>query len=903
MWRLILERAAAQPALTLARCLGLTLLVVLITADVLYAGATGTAMLQASLRGDPSAGSLAVTSNPPPAQPMTLGAYQALDAYMRYRTASDLGLPVHGLRVHLETSTVPFYRWGQPVTAASTPLGSLALDYYQGLADQVRVVAGQLPGDEPDPVIARIAVAVSVARALHLHLGQRLALAPDGLHVVPRPLLVSALYSTRAPTSAFWTTNAGDTPDQFVVVGDPYTFIALTGGSLALSPSYFWLFDLDLRSLSLDQAPALLSHLQRFTTEVALQAPHTTLLTSLDTDVSGFLTTYQLVGLLLYVFALPIAVLLLYAMSVVGDLILGCRGDEVTLLRSRGVTRRQVALLALGEGLLLALPAAGLGLLLALALARLIGRASGFLAFGGGLEVPIHADGMAAAVAAGVALAGLIAGLPATWRASGEGTAAAQRHMGRPSRRPLWQRLYLDLVVLLLGLYGYVLLRRQGPVTVADGQAVLIQDPVLALAPAAFIVGCTLVLVRLVPLVSALVLAGWGPAAPVPLVLGARRLIRTPGRPTRLALLLALTLALGSFAAAVAATSSAAAQDTALYATGSTLRVVEYDPRLKRDHLMSLSWHRAIPGIAAMSPLLRFEPDETGDAGATVLGVDPASLGSVAWWRPDFAAQPLSSLLQRLHGPAALVSPNFLAQSGLRQGDHFSLSFPGGAPPMSAVVVGEVRYFPTLDPGVAPFILVNLDTLLRASRSPGPGELWIKTAAAPAVIGGIVARIRTAPRHVFDFTSLDQVSSSGDPLRAGLYGIVSLGFLGALALCILSLLVYAGLALIQRAAELAVVRTLGLSMPGAVGLLVGEQSVLIAWGAGAGVVSAALATLLFVPYLPLAQSVLPPFVAHVSPAALRDFAVLLLGIFTGVILVETWSLRRAGLARTLRLGQ
>src|SRR5215831_20857511 len=100
-----------------------------------------------------------------------------------YRAQSDLALPVRGLRVYLETSTVSVYSGSERSTEGRRPLGSAALRYYEGLAAHVRVVAGVLPhGDDP-PSSASVAVPLAVAATLHLHLGQRLVLAPDGRHV------------------------------------------------------------------------------------------------------------------------------------------------------------------------------------------------------------------------------------------------------------------------------------------------------------------------------------------------------------------------------------------------------------------------------------------------------------------------------------------------------------------------------------------------------------------------------------------------------------------------------------------------------------------------------------------------------------------------------------------------
>ena len=70
----------------------------------------------------------------------------------------------------------------------------------------------------------------------------------------------------------------------------------------------------------------------------------------------------------------------------------------------------------------------------------------------------------------------------------------------------LWQRLFLDAVVLAVSLYGLWVLVRQGRVTSGTGTAAIAQDPVIGIAPLLFAVAITLLLSRI------LVQAGFMPS-------------------------------------------------------------------------------------------------------------------------------------------------------------------------------------------------------------------------------------------------------------------------------------------------------------------------------------------------------------------------------------------------------
>ena len=367
----------------------------------------------------------------------------------------------------------------------------------------------------------------------------------------------------------------------------------------------------------------------------------------------------------------------------------------------------------------------------------LISHASGFLVFGGGLPVQFHMTGQAYLLAAATALLCVIAGLLPALDFARRSLIAYKAERARGSRRPLWQRLYLDLVVLTGALYGLAVLNKQGPVTTGAATATVAQDPLIALAPVLFAVAITLLISRLLPwMAGALVgmLAGISsPAIHVAL----QSVARAPRQPMRLVQLCTMTLTLGIFAATVAGVEARNQLDQQAYEAGAMVRLQEAVNRTQGagkgiPDAMPLADHLQLPGVRAVMPAMRYPSignitnTTSGGASIDVLGIDPHTASQVIWFRADFANLSLNRLLSLIVRPSpdTIVSETFLKATGLRQGDSFDVTLTNERT-ITLRVAGVVGYFPTLNPEAFPFVITNLEYLQRTSHGYGPNEMWL----------------------------------------------------------------------------------------------------------------------------------------------------------------------------------
>lgn len=318
-------------------------------------------------------------------------------------------------------------------------------------------------------------------------------------------------------------------------------------------------------------------------------------------------------------------VLAVYAILLVGGMLVERRRPESTLLRSRGASWPHLALLSLGEALLLAVPAVVVAPFVAQAVVRLMGIV-GPLA-GENVVEPVGTDAatVAAAIAAGVGCVAVltIPSLPGVGSLSGVRAA-----LGRQLDRTLAQRLGLDAILVAVAAVALWQLRSYGSPITTTVPGDLGIDPLLVAAPAIGLLAGALAAIRLVPRLGEIGERMLEGAAGLATTFLARQIGRRPLRSTRITLLLMLAVAMGTFAAAFAATWNDSQAEQAAYQSGGDVRVT-LAPQSGVPQWALKSLYESVPGVVAVAAVGR----DTFDVGRDVrsgqlLAVEPGALAT-----------------------------------------------------------------------------------------------------------------------------------------------------------------------------------------------------------------------------------------------------------------------------------
>jgi putative ABC transport system permease protein len=330
-------------------------------------------------------------------------------------------------------------------------------------------------------------------------------------------------------------------------------------------------------------------------------------------------------------------------------------------------------------------------------------------------------------------------------------------------------------------------------------------------------------------------------------------------------------------------------------------------------NFLPASDHLQLPGVQAVTRVGRYDSALLASGRSTdglLLGVDRVDFPQVAFFRDDFASEPLVALMNRLASDpsALLVDRGTWERFNLNTGDQVELTVRlAERQRLPFIVAGFLEYFPTLYPEDGPFFLANLEYIFESSGGLQPYDVWLRTgpeADSRAIVAGVqslgVAVIRAQDARRI----LGEVFAA--PNRQGMLGLLSVGFLAAAALTVIGFLLYALLSFRERFVQLGVLRALGLSARQMAAALALEQLFLILAGLAAGTLIAVLTASLFIPHLPVtfgSHPGTPPYAVQIAWADLARVylifgATLVLGV--GATL---WSLSRMKIFQAVKMGE
>ncbi|MDX6513132.1 MAG: putative transport system permease protein, partial [Gaiellaceae bacterium] len=501
---------------------------------------------------------------------------------------------------------------------------------------------------------------------------------------------------------------------------------------------------------------------------------------------------------------------------------------DLALLRARGATRRDLLVLAAAESAAIGVVAGAIGTGIALLAVHWTNSAGGV-----GTTRILAAFGLCVALAFVGAAAARIGASVNVFRA---GVAEGRRSSSRAGK-PLWQRLYLDVICLAGSGLVYWLTVRTGfsAVVNPDSNPTLSLSVYMFFAPALLWLGATLVIVRLRG--SALT---WLAAKAA----GGRAttwrgfLLASAGRRgaaiNRGLLVVGLLLAFGVNLGVFTGTYDQQARADAQLTLGADVVVSAPPGRVAQRGLQQQV--ARVPGVASVSPVDHSYAYVGPDLQDT-FGVDAATLTNATSLRDSyFPGSSASRAMSRLRSTpdGVLVSKETITDYSLALGDLLKLRVLDRATGKFRIVpfhvVGIVVEFPSAPKDS--FMVANLAYLKRVSHDPGPNVLFLKTRGDPAAVAQrVAAATHNAGTLVKDIREQTrQTTSSITTVDLG--GISRIEEAFALILAAAAMALFVAVALAERRQELATMAALGASM---------RQIALFLWSEAGLVLAAALA--------------------------------------------------------------
>ena len=677
-WQLVLKRALAHWRLLSSVIIGVLMASTIMGGTVIYFDALRNLALETSLRRlSIDETNIVLKADRGPTN------YEEFTRVQRIvdRNVDALVSPyVDGRTVAFKSSTFYVTESGQE-SLAGTDNSRSYFGVIQGLEDKIAMLPGgrmpsgsEAPSRGVPPVLEAI-VPVDAAEAFGVGVGSRLSAVPYWESETPHAtVVVTGLFSPLDEGDEVWhldrtvlrsATGPSFRTMPFYITGPD--FMEVIGASFKdMDSTYGWLLEVESGTIDANNSEDTLIDVKTLQSRLIQKLNSFRQVTELDNALEDHGRRLLFSKVPMFVVLVLIAVVILYYVVTLSAMLVEEQRGEVALLRSRGADRSQILAVFVLEGATLALLATLVGPLLAASVIGLLGLTPAFSDLSGGAILPVSISRNAYLMSGVGGLLSFAALMIPAYRATQISVTRHKQESARPAEAPVFQRYYVDVFLLIVAILLFRQLSEQGSVFAVEVFGEIAVNQLLLAVPAIMLLAAAMVLLRLFPLVMSVLsrlLANWLPAG---LMLGMWQMARNPTHYARLSLLLILTAGLGILAASFGGTLQRNFDERVLYSTGSDIRLQGVTVARREATKPFVESYKEIDSIEGVVPAFRgsgYDLTSLFGANYRMFAVDSRSIGDVAWFRDDFADQPVPGLLELLPhegSPAGLQLPDGL---------------------------------------------------------------------------------------------------------------------------------------------------------------------------------------------------------------------------------------------------
>lgn len=623
--------------------------------------------------------------------------------------------------------------------------------------------------------------------------------------------------------------------------------------------------------------------------------------------------------LMLTVLQVPIYVILVFYLIMVARLIVNNDKDEIAVLKSRGCSRWQIFTKYLMENGILCLIAAILGPLLAYFVCKVLGASNGFLEFVDRRALPVQISWNVVFYILIALVASLIMVLIPAFAASKTSIVARKRAKGTVAKNPFWQRYFLDIVLLAFSIYVYY-----SRTQVEAGESALFQNDILMyVISTAFILGLGLFILRLYPLLVALVFKITKKLLPAVPYLALNQVAKGSQQNKFVMIFLIMMMATGIFSANAARTINENLDQQKQYEVGAPVTAYEYWDLIEVGYDENGESIYAedepvrtynITGLSNMTRVIQYpmttlqKTNSEIHSGTRGMAIEPYKFGSMVWWKAGLAEHDINEYLNILmQNEDGILLSSAYRDLGYNVGDYVTATLGIDQTTAQFRVCGFFDLWPTYYPDQDPYMVVVNYEYVRANLPVAHYELWFDR-DEDVETEEIYQSIEDQGLRFTSLTNLKQelISIRNDPTVQGTNGALTLSFLITMIISIIGFLIFWILSIRERMLQFGILRALGLRMSGVLKIL-GIEQLLISFSAVIfGIIIGYFNSQMFIPFLQYVYTepnTIPEFSVYSTAADYVKLYVLagimlLIGLFVlfGII-------RKINAAQTLKMGE
>ena len=812
-------------------------------------------------------------------------------------------------------------------------ISSIGLGALEDVAAHARIVAGRMFDSErrADGTV-EVIVSQRALVELNLLMGERREF-PKLTDTDGQPIVIEVVgvYDVSDVEDPYWVRSPSSYESECLLDFDLFNRLFVRE-DLPVALSGCWYELLDTEQMSARNAQALYETALKYQ-EMGKNRQYLTVTVAFSDILKNHISQARRVRVTLWVLQAPIYILLAAFVFMVSRQILETEEAEISVLKSRGVSGGQILSMYLLQSCLLALAGTAAGVPLGALITQALGSANAFLEFVSRRALPVRVGRETALYALAAAAVSILA-MVLPVRRYAKVSIVAQKQKKARRARPFWQKAFLDVIALGTALYGLYSFNGQKAQLAERILAGEVPDPLLFLCSSLFIIGAGLVAIRLIPLFVSVVFRVfrrlWSPA----LYASFLKVLRQRANQDFIMIFLVMTIALGVFNAQTARTINDSAEENTRYVTGA-------------DVVLREKWESNADQVAENPSLdlIYYEPDygvyQTMEGAASVckvftdanvscsvpggtlkktllMAIDTDAFGRTAWFDASLLPHHINEYLNAMaqNARAVLVSANFRDEYGLKLGDVINY-WNTDSESTRGIIYGFVDYWP----GYAPFtheksadgvyretenhlIVANLSQV-QDVMGVRPYSVWVRAKDGAQFLYDYAETSGTR-YAVFEDVDAKIVEMKNDPMIKSLNGVLTVGFIVALALCFIGFLMYWILSIRQRTLQFGIYRAMGMRMREILTMLLNEQLCISVLSIAVGAAVGHLAAKLYMPLIQIAYASSDSYLPLRTSVDVSDTLRLL--VIVAVMLIACMAIlftiiRRMKIAQALKLGE
>lgn len=812
-------------------------------------------------------------------------------------------------------------------------ISSIGLGALEDVAAHARIVAGRMFDSErrADGTV-EVIVSQRALVELNLLMGERREF-PKLTDADGQPIVIEVVgvYDVSDVEDPYWVRSPSSYKSECLLDFDLFNRLFVRE-DLPVALSGCWYELLDAEQMSARNAQALYETALKYQ-EMGKNRQYLTVTVAFSDILKNHISQARRVRVTLWVLQAPIYILLAAFVFMVSRQILETEEAEISVLKSRGVSGGQILSMYLLQSCLLALAGTAAGVPLGALITQALGSANAFLEFVSRRALPVRVGRETALYALAAAAVSILA-MVLPVRRYAKVSIVAQKQKKARRARPFWQKAFLDVIALGTALYGLYSFNGQKAQLAERILAGEVPDPLLFLCSSLFIIGAGLVAIRLIPLFVSAVFRVfrrlWSPA----LYASFLKVLRQRANQDFIMIFLVMTIALGVFNAQTARTINDSAEENTRYVTGA-------------DVVLREKWESNADQVAENPSLdlIYYEPDygvyQTMEGAASVckvftdanvscsvpggtlkktllMAIDTDAFGRTAWFDESLLPHHINEYLNAMaqNARAVLVSASFRDEYGLKLGDVINY-WNTDSESTRGIIYGFVDYWP----GYAPFtheksadgvyretenhlIVANLSQV-QDVMGVRPYSVWVRAKDGAQFLYDYAETSGTR-YAVFEDVDAKIVEMKNDPMIKSLNGVLTVGFIVALALCFIGFLMYWILSIRQRTLQFGIYRAMGMRMREILTMLLNEQLCISVLSIAVGAAVGHLAAKLYMPLIQIAYASSDSYLPLRTSVDVSDTLRLL--VIVAVMLIACMAIlftiiRRMKIAQALKLGE